>query len=149
MSYPVQRVTVITLGVQSVARARAFYEALGWSPTEATPGVVFYQLPGMALGLFGLRDLAEDQGVKELTLGTGAITLAQNFAAPEEVDAAWQIAMAAGAKPVKPPARAHWGGYSGYFSDPDGHVWELAYNPFWPPAADGTLTLPAAPATEG
>ena len=142
MNYPVQRVTLITLGVRNLAQARRFYEALGWVPSEATPAVVFFQMPGMALGLFGLKDLAEDQGVKEVTLGTGAITLAQNFATEADVDAAFAAALAAGAKAVKPPSRAHWGGYSGYWADLDGHVWEVARNPFWPLDPDGALHLP-------
>ncbi len=144
MSYPVQRVTLITLGVRNLAQARKFYETLGWTPAEATPAVVFFQMPGMALGLFGLKDLAEDQGVKEVTLGTGAITLAQNFSSIEDVDAAFAAALAAGGTAVKPPSRTYWGGYSGYWADPDGHVWEVAMNPFWPLAEDGTLTLPSA-----
>jgi len=142
MTYPVQRVTLITLGVKNVARSRKFYEALGWTPAEATPAVVFFQLPGMALGLFGLKDLAEDQGVKEVTLGTGAITLAQNYDTIEEVDAAVAAAVAAGGSVVKAPSKTHWGGYSGYWADPDGHVWEVAVNPFWPLGSDGSLTLP-------
>jgi len=145
MIYPVQRVTLITLGVQNLARARRFYEALGWVPHEATPAVVFFQMQGMALGLFGLKDLAEDQGVKQVSLGTGAITLAQNFASTEDVDTAFAAALAAGASAVKPPSRTHWGGYSGYYADPDGHVWELAMNPFWPLAEDGSLVLPEGP----
>ena len=94
------------------------------------------------LALFGLDDLAKDQGVPTATLGHGAMTLARNFASEPEVDAAFALALAAGATPVKPPEKVFWGGYSGYFADPDGHVWELAVNPFWPLAADGTLTLP-------
>ena len=109
MSYPVQRVTLITLGVRNLTKARRFYEALGWRPAEATQAVVFFRMPGMALGLFGLKDLAEDQGRPEVPLGTGAITLAQNFATEADVDAAF----AAGAELVKPPARTFWGGYSG------------------------------------
>lgn len=144
MSYPVQRVTLITLGVRNLALSRRFYEALGWQPAEATPSVAFYQMPGMALGLFGLKDLAEDQGVAEATLGTGAITLAQNFASTTDVDAAFAAALAAGGTAVKQPEPTHWGGYSGYWADPDGHVWEVAMNPFWPLAEDGTLTLPSA-----
>jgi catechol 2,3-dioxygenase-like lactoylglutathione lyase family enzyme len=142
MSYPVQRVTLITLGVKNIARSRRFYEALGWAPAEATPAVVFYQMSGLALGLFGLKDLAADQGRPEVPLGTGGFTLAQNHDSPEAVDAAYAAALAVGADPIKPPAKTFWGGYSGYYGDPDGHVWEVAHNPWWPLAADGTLTLP-------
>lgn len=140
-----QRVTLITLGVADLARARAFYAALGWQPAESAEGVVFYQMNGMVLGLFGLADLAKDQGRPGAALGTGAMTLAQNFATRDEVDAAFAAAVAAGATALKPPEAVFWGGYSGYYADPDGHVWELAMNPFWPLAEDGSLTLSAAP----
>lgn len=140
-----QRVTLITLGVEDLARARAFYETLGWHPAEAQPGVAFYQLNGLVLGLFGRADLAADQGRPGAALGTGAITLAQNFATEAEVDAAFAAALAAGATALKPPEKVFWGGYSGYWADPDGHVWEVAMNPFWHLNADGSLTLPAAP----
>jgi hypothetical protein len=140
-----QRVTLITLGVADLDRARAFYAALGWTPAEATGSVVFYQMNGFVLDLFGLSDLAADQGRPDAALGTGAMTLAQNFATEAEVDAAYTAALAAGATPLKAPQKVFWGGYSGYFADPDGHVWELAMNPFWPLAPDGSLTLPEAP----
>lgn len=142
MSYPVQRVTLVTLGVADLARAKAFYAALGWQPAQALESVCFYQMNGLALGLFGLADLAKDQGREGAALGTGAATLAQNFDSEADVDAAFARALAAGAKPLKAPEKVFWGGYSGYYADPDGHVWELAMNPFWPLAADGTLTLP-------
>ena len=141
-SLPVQRVTLITLGVRDLARSRAFYRALGWRPARELEEVSFFQMQGSALALFGLADLAQDQGRPPCELGTGAVTLAQNFPTEAEVDAAWQRAMEAGATAVKVPRAAVWGGYSGYFADPDGHVWELAMNPFWPLAADGSLTLP-------
>lgn len=137
-----QRVTLITLGVADLDRARAFYEALGWRPADAQEGVVFFQMHGAALALFGLADLAADQGRPVAALGTGAATLAQNFETKAQVDAAYAAALAAGARPLKAPEEVFWGGYSGYYADPDGHVWELAMNPFWPLAADGSLTLP-------
>ncbi|MDP2062196.1 MAG: VOC family protein [Phaeovulum sp.] len=139
-----QRVTLITLGVDDLARSRRFYEAWGWRVARALEGVVFFQLLGSALGLFGREALAVDQGRPGAALGTGAMTLAQNFATRAEVDAAFAAALAAGAKALKPPQEVFWGGYSGYFADPDGHVWELAMNPFWPLAEDGSLTLPDA-----
>lgn len=139
-----QRVTLITLGVADLDRAKAFYRALGWSPAQEQEGVAFYQMNGLALGLFGRAALAEDQGRAGAELGTGAITLAQNFATIEEVDAAFAAALAAGATVLKRPEKVFWGGYSGYYADPDGHVWELAMNPFWPLAEDGSLTLPDA-----
>ena len=141
MTFP-KSITLVTLGVADLARSRAFYAALGWEAHAAQEGVVFIQLAGQVLALFGLDDLARDQGVQAATLGHGAMTLARNFASEPEVDAAFALALAAGATPVKPPEKVFWGGYSGYFADPDGHIWELAVNPFWPLAADGTLTLP-------
>lgn len=139
---PEQRVTLITLGVRDLARARAFYRALGWVPASETPTISFYQMHGAVLGLFGLTALADDQDRPVAELGTGAMTLAQNFATEADVDAAWHRAMLAGARAIKLPQAVSWGGYSGYFADLDGHVWELAMNPFWPLAADGSLTLP-------
>ncbi|MDE3238009.1 MAG: VOC family protein [Paracoccaceae bacterium] len=137
-----QRVTLITLGVADLDRAKAFYAALGWQPALSYEGVAFYQMQGAALALFGLTDLAADQGRSAGELGTGAMTLAQNFATEAEVDAAHALALAAGATSVKVPQKAEWGGYSGYYTDPDGHVWEVARNPFWPLAPDGSLSLP-------
>ncbi|MCA8878684.1 MAG: VOC family protein [Rhodobacteraceae bacterium] len=134
-----QRITLITLGVDDLDRAKAFYAALGWEPSEATEGVAFYRMGGFALGLFGRADLAKDQGRPDATLGTGAVTLAQNFPDRKAVDAAFDRAIAAGATPLKRPEPVFWGGYSGYFADPDGHVWELAHNPFWPLDDDGWL----------
>lgn len=139
-----QRVSLITLGVADLGRAKAFYAALGWQPAEEQESVAFYQLHGLVLGLFGREALAEDQGRPGAALGTGAMTLAQNFTTEAEVDAAFEVAIAAGASALKPPEKVFWGGYSGYFADPDGHVWEVAMNPFWPLAEDGTLTLPGA-----
>ena len=139
-----QRVTLITLGVADLARSRAFYAALGWTPAEETEGVSFYQMQGAVLALFGREALAADQGRPGAALGTGAMTLAQNCPTEAEGDAAWAAALAAGAEPLKAPEKVFWGGYSGYYADPDGHVWELAMNPFWPLRADGSLTLPGA-----
>ncbi len=144
MTLPVQRVTLVTLGVADLTRARAFYAALGWVVADQTPGVSFYQMNGLVLGLFGLEDLANDQGRAGVALGTGAMTLAQNFADRASVDAAFAAALSAGATELKPPQEVFWCGYSGYFADPDGHVWELAHNPFWSLGPDGSLTLPGA-----
>ena len=138
-----QRVTLITLGVENLADARAFYGRLGWvEHRESQPAVAFFQMHGAVLGLFGRADLAADQGRAGAPLGTGAITLAQNFATETEVDAAFAAALAAGATALKRPEKVFWGGYSGYWADPDGHVWEVAMNPFCPLAPDGSLTLP-------
>ena len=137
-----QRVTLITLGVTDLERARKFYGDLGWVAAEEQEGVTFYQANGMVLGLFGLGPLAHDQGRPDAKLGTGAMSLAQNFTTNEEVDAAYAAALAAGATALKAPEKVFWGGYSGYYADPDGHVWEVAMNPFWPLNDDGSLTLP-------
>ena len=138
-----QRVTLITLGVADLAASVAFYARLGWVPVDTTDSVAFYQMNGCLLGLFGHDNLAADQGRAGETLGTGAVTLAQNFATEAEVDAAFSAAIHAGGTPLKTPRAVFWGGYSGYWADPDGHVWELAMNPFWPLNADGSVTLPA------
>ena len=137
-----QRVTLITLGVADLEQSKSFYAALGWSPVEEQPGVTFYQLHGQLLGLFPLDELAKDQGRPDAQLGTGAVTLAQNFNTVEDVDAAFDLALSAGATCLKRPEKVFWGGYSGYYADLDGHVWELAHNPFWPLSDDGSLTLP-------
>jgi len=138
-----QRVTLITLGVSDLERSEAFYSALGWvARDDGLPEVRFYQINGMALGLFGMDALAKDQGRPGAALGVGGATLAQNFTSEEEVDAAYDLAISAGAEALKRPEKVFWGGYSGYYADPDGHVWEVAHNPFWTLNADGSLTLP-------
>ena len=137
-----QRVTLIALGVDDLDRSAAFYEALGWQAAQEMPGVKFYRLKGMMLGLTGKDALAQDQGRPGAKLGTGAMALAQNYASPEDVDAAFAAAVSAGATALKLPEKAEWGGYSGYYADPDGHVWELAHNPFWPLDAEGYLAEP-------
>lgn len=126
-----QRLSLITMGVESLAAARAFYEqGLGWRPLNAQPDIVFYQLaPGLGLALFPRDELAKDVGHPLPPTG-GAISLALNERSPAAVDAAYAQALAAGARGVKAPQAAVWGGYSGYFADPDGHLWELAHNPF-------------------
>lgn len=136
-----QRISLVTLGVADLARSRAFYEdGLGWSPADAPEGVVFYQLPGMAFALFGREELAED--ARHPVDGSfSGITLACNQRSEEDVDRVFAQAEAAGARILKPAERVFWGGYSGYFADPDGHVWEVAYNPGWTLAEDGTLTV--------
>ena len=141
-----QRITLVTLGVADMEKSRAFYAALGWHMhPQSQDEVTFYQANGFVFGLFGLGPLAADQGRADATLGTGASALAQNFATEAEVDAAFDRAVGAGAAALKAPEKVFWGGYSGYFADPDGHVWELAMNPFWPLNDDGSLTLPDPP----
>lgn len=142
MTLPRQRISLVTLGVADLARACAFYAALGWVEAEATQGMACFQLQGQALMLFGRADLARDQGRDGSDLGTGAMTLAQNFSSRADVDAAFAEAVAAEATALKAPEPVFWGGYSGYYADLDGHVWEVAHNPFWPLAENGSLTLP-------
>lgn len=139
-----QRLSVVTLGVADLARARRFYEAgLGWKPSGAgNEHVVFFQSGGMVLALFGRHALAEDGNIGDDGGGFGGITLAHNVRGRAEVDAAIEQAKAAGARILKPAQETFWGGYSGYFADPDGHPWEVAHNPFWPLDAHGNVTLP-------
>ncbi|MDN4478501.1 VOC family protein [Demequina sp. SYSU T00039] len=138
---PAPRVSFITLGVADLARSRAFYEAWGWRPAQAQEGIVFFQANGVVIGLFGREDLAADQGRPGAALGTGAMTLAQNYPTEAEVDAVVDQALAAGATLLKRPEKVFWGGYSGYVADPDGHVWEVAMNPFSPVGPDGTVAF--------
>ena len=136
---------MITLGVADLERAGTYYATLGWCKAgESQPGITFYQLQGQVLGLFPLVELAKDQGREGAELGFGAMNLAHNLNSPKEVDAAYAEAIAAGAVSLKTPQTVFWGGYSGYVSDLDGHVWEYAHNPFAPLAEDGSLTLPSA-----
>lgn len=134
-----QRVTLISLGVADLERSGAFYGSLGWRPAQELPEVTFYRLKGLMLGLIAKDALAADQGRPGATLGTGAIALAQNYGSPAEVDAAFAAALSAGAAALMQPQKADWGGYSGCYADPDGHVWEVAHNPFWPLDPDGYL----------
>ncbi|MFB1296679.1 VOC family protein [Mycobacterium sp. pW049] len=136
-----QRISLITLGVDDLARARRFYEeGLGWVPKATPDGVVFYQLAGIALALFGRADLAEDAHHPVDGKFSG-ITIAINQRSEADVDAVLAQAEAGGATILKPAEKVFWGGYSGYFADPDGHVWEVALNPEWTINDDGTLTI--------
>ena len=145
MSLSRQRITLVTLGVTDMDRARRFYEGWGWvAHASSQPGVTIYQMNGAVLALFGKGDLAADQGRPGAALETGAMTLAQNCADDGETDAVFHAALDAGATVLKRPEKVFWGGYSGYSADPDGHVWEIATNPFWPLSPNGSLTLPDA-----
>ncbi len=136
-----QRVSLITLGVDDLDRARRFYEdGLGWTPKAAPEGVVFYQLPGIAFALFGRDDLAQDARHSVDGRFSG-ITIAINQRTEADVDAVLDQAAAAGATILKPAEKVFWGGSSGYFADLDGHVWEVALNPAWTINDDGTLTI--------
>jgi catechol 2,3-dioxygenase-like lactoylglutathione lyase family enzyme len=137
------RVSLITLGVADLARSRAFYEALGWrSHSEPDEGVVFFQSGGMILALWDRHELAKDSGVEDGG-GWGGVTLACNLGSPAQVDAFLELARAAGARIPRAGAETFWGGYSGVFVDPDGHPWEVAHNPHWRLAADGSVFLNA------
>ncbi len=147
MSLSDARLSLVTLGVADLARAGAFYEALGWrrAPIEAE-GVVFLQGEGIALSLFGTDELAHDAGLDAAPLPAfRGIALAINLASRADVDRLFTSALTAGARATKPPEPASWGGYSGYFADPDGHLWELAHNPFFAFDASGHLDLLTPP----
>ena len=140
------RLTLVTLGVADLPKARAFYEAWGWKASSASqPSVVFFQANGLALALFGRADLAEDAHVEDKPTGFAAITLAYNARSKEEADAVYAGALAAGARAAKPLQDVFWGGYSGYFADPDGHLWEVAWNPSFSLDLEGHLFLPDSP----
>jgi uncharacterized protein len=137
-------VSLITLGVADVARATAFYEALGFrlSKTASQESVSFLQAGSLVLSLWGLEAQRQDAGAEALWTGNGGIVVAQNLASEAEVDAMMARAEAAGARVLKPAAKTFWGGYNGYFADADGHLWEVAHNPFWTLGADGVVNLP-------
>jgi len=138
-----QRVSLITLGVADLDRARQFYTSLGWRPaTSPADDVVFFQAGGMVLGLWDRATLADDS-VAEDNGGWGGVTLACNVRSAAEVDAVIEEARAAGAVIGREPAQTFWGGYSGLFTDPDGHPWEVAHNPGWTLLEDGSVSLPA------
>jgi uncharacterized protein len=135
-----QRLSLVTLGVADLGAARAFYEALGWSQTPRAEGVVFFQAGCMVVGLWSRAELATDSGVVDGG-GWGGVTLAHNVRSREEVDAVIAEARAAGGTIAREPAETFWGGYSGVFVDPDGHPWEVAHNPYWKIADDGSIVL--------
>jgi catechol 2,3-dioxygenase-like lactoylglutathione lyase family enzyme len=135
-----QRISLVTLGVTDVERARAFYEALGWIGQSPDGEVVFFQAGGMILALWDRAKLAEDSGTADGG-GWGGVTLAYIVSSPEEVDQVMAEARSAGATIGRDGATTFWGGYSGIFIDPDGHPWEVAHNPGWSIAADGSVRL--------
>lgn len=137
------RLSLVTLGVASLPAARAFYERLGWRPSAASQEeIAFYQLGSLALALFPRHLLTADAHLDTAGSGFSGVTLAHNCRSVAAVDAAYEAALAAGARALKRPETVFWGGYSGYFADPDGHVWEVAYNPFFPLTEEGALVLP-------
>jgi catechol 2,3-dioxygenase-like lactoylglutathione lyase family enzyme len=135
-----QRLSLVTLGVADLDASRRFYESLGWRPSGPAESVVFFQSGGMVVALWDRAALAEDSGVEDVG-GWGGVTLAHNVRSPVEVDAVIEEARAAGARIAREPAGTFWGGYSGVFVDPDGHPWEVAHNPGWTLADDGSVRL--------
>lgn len=140
-----QRLSLITLGVADLRRAAAFYEdVLGWKPAPSPPGIVFFDLNGVVFALFPHEELAKDMGAT----GTGfgdyrGFALAHNASSVEQVDAIFAELRRKGATILKKPQKVFWGGYSGYFADPDGHRWEVAFNPFWTIRGDGRISMSA------
>lgn len=140
---PTIDINIVTLGVADMRRARSFYEALGLVASGASQeNVTFFQAGGTVLALFGRSELAEDANVADAPTGFAAVALAWNLDSQLAVDDAMQRAVALGARMVKPAQKVFWGGYSGYFADPEGHLWEVAFNPFFPRDAEGHLQLP-------
>jgi catechol 2,3-dioxygenase-like lactoylglutathione lyase family enzyme len=142
------RLSLLTLGVTDVARARAFCQAMGFVVSgPSNDSVAFFAAGGVVLALFGRRDLAEDATVADSAPGFSGVALAHNARSEAEVGQVLAEAAAAGGRIVKSAKRAFWGGYSGYFADPDGHLWEVAYNPGFPLDAEGRIVLPPAAST--
>ncbi len=139
-----QRLSLITLGVRDLQRARRFYESMGWTPHPAAEeeDVVFFQAGGMVVALWDRAKLADDSAVEDGG-GWGGVTLAYNTRSAQEVDAVIDEARAAGATVAREPRPTFWGGYSGIFIDPDGHPWEVAHNPGWNIDEQGSVTLQA------
>lgn len=138
-----QRISAITLGVADVNRARAFYENLGWKSTKASDeNVAFFQMNGCALCLFPTKELAKDAGVDRPGSGFDNVTLSYNVGTQAQVKQVLQKAKKAGGTILRDAGQAFWGGFTAYFADPDGHAWEVAYNPFWKIDAKGNIKLP-------
>lgn len=137
------RLSMITLGVANVAASTAFYEALGLKKSEASQeSVTFFQAGTCVLGLYERSALAEDGQASGLWSGNGGFSLSYNVGSEAAVDAVIAKAERQGARILKRPQTVFWGGYHGYFADPDGHLWEIAYNPFCPVDHDGRMALP-------
>lgn len=138
-----QRVSMVTLGVADLDRSRTFYEALGWRG-QTVQETVFFRAGALVVVLWGRSALASDAGVQDVPEGRGfgGIALAHNVRSRADVDAVLAAATSAGAQVTRPPADTFYGGYAGYFRDPDGHVWEIAHNPGFALGADGAVTLP-------
>ncbi|MET0183117.1 MAG: VOC family protein [Caulobacterales bacterium] len=136
-----QRISLITLGVRDLPRARAFYQAMGFTPAGGDEHVCFFQLGPLGLSLFGWNSLADDAKIPAQGEGFRGVSLAYNVRTKEEVAPILADAARAGGRIVKPADDVFWGGHSGYFADPDGHLWEVAWNPGFPIGSDGALTI--------
>lgn len=144
-----QRLHVITLGVEDLGRAKRFYQALGWQPApQSNADIAFFDLGCLVLGLFNRRDLAEDATVAAAGEGFRGMTLAHNVTSKDEVDRILREAVEEGGTLIKAAAETSWGGYSGYFADPDGHLWEVAHNPHFPIDTNGYVRLSVAPGSQ-
>ena len=142
MSLANARISLLTLGVEDVAAATAFYQALGWTKApQSVESTAFLQGENLVLALWRRNDMIADGGEGDLPKGSGSVSLAINLASQAGVDAFYALAIDAGATPVKPPSKAFWGGYSGNFRDPDFHLWEVACNPFFAMNESGKLEL--------
>ena len=137
-----QRISLVTLGARDLAASRRFYvDGLGWRPAYEDKEIIFFQAGGMIFALFLREQLAADFDADPKTFGRAAMALAYNVRAKSEVDPLLKRAQDSGATILKPAREAPWGGYSGYFADPDGFAWEVAWNPTWHLAADGAITF--------
>ncbi len=137
-----QRLSLVTLGVSDLARSRAFYEqGLGWQRGNTEDEVAFYQLPGIVLALWDRAELAADAGVPDTSPAFGGFAMAYNTRTHDEVVEILNLAREAGGTVTKAATETEWGGFSGYFSDPDGHLWEVAFNPFWSVDEKGHTSL--------
>jgi catechol 2,3-dioxygenase-like lactoylglutathione lyase family enzyme len=132
-----QRISLITLGARNQAQLAAFYDALGWCRVDSPDGIIAYDLIGQTLGLYPLEKLAEDIGVAVESLGHGAATLSYNVREKDQVAPVLAQAEAAGGRILRAAHDIFWGGYTGYFADPEGHIWEVTHNPFSPLGPDG------------
>jgi uncharacterized glyoxalase superfamily protein PhnB len=138
-----QSISLVTLGVADYARAKAFYEAIGWSPAMDVEDTAFFQANGVVLVLWGREKLAADMGIADDGARWGGVALAHNVASDDEVERVIEEARANGAEITREPSPTFYGGYAGGFRDPDGHVWEVAHNPGFRLADDGSVILPA------
>lgn len=142
MSTPFPAISMVTLGVSDLAAATGFYQALGWiKAPQSQESVSFLQGHNIVLGLYGREALAEDANTANKPSGFSAVTLARNLPSPEEVDTFFDLALKNGATALKMPQKVFWGGYSGYFKDLDGHMWEIAHNPFFEMNEHGQIQL--------